>query len=204
MSTAADRDELLTELRGVAISAECAVVEPTLPGTRNGGDLLVHLRFQHRSQWQSIAAEFSDILTRPTVKHVDGAQYEGNPQPTCHHAPGAIYRTLLLRVVPDTRDDTIARFEDDVRLLPRYVPAITGWQLSRIESAIGSSDWTHVFEQEFRSLEGLTGPYLMHPVHWAYVDRWFDPECPDAIVRERVCHSFCQCDSAVLTTDICA
>ena len=35
------------------------------------------------------------------------------------------------------------------------------------------------------------GPYLMHPIHWAYVDRWFDPECPEVIVRDRVCHSFC-------------
>ncbi|MET0698047.1 MAG: Dabb family protein, partial [Mycobacterium sp.] len=39
--------------------------------------------------------------------------------------------------------------------------------------------------------DGLMGPYLMHPIHWAYVDRWFDPECPEYVVRERVCHSFC-------------
>jgi hypothetical protein len=32
---------------------------------------------------------------------------------------------------------------------------------------------------------------LMHPIHWAVVDRWFDPECPEVIVRDRVCHSFC-------------
>ena len=28
------------------------------------------------------------------------------------------------------------------------------------------------------------GAYLMHPIHWARVDRWFDPECPEVIVRE--------------------
>jgi hypothetical protein len=38
----------------------------------------------------------------------------------------------------------------------------------------------------------------MHPIHWAVVDRWFDPECPDVIVRDRVCHSFCQSAAAVL------
>jgi hypothetical protein len=43
------------------------------------------------------------------------------------------------------------------------------------------------------------GPYLMHPIHWAYVDRWFDPECPDVIVRDRVCHSFCNVDASVST-----
>ncbi len=77
--------------------------------------------------------------------------------------------------------------------MPRYVRTITSWQLSRVERAIGASPWTHVFEQEFTDVEGLMGPYLMHPIHWAYVDRWFDPECPDVIVRDRVCHSFCEC-----------
>lgn len=38
----------------------------------------------------------------------------------------------------------------------------------------------------------------MHPVHWGSVDRWFDPECPEVIVRERVCHSFCACADPVL------
>jgi hypothetical protein len=37
----------------------------------------------------------------------------------------------------------------------------------------------------------------MHPIHWAYVDRWFDPECPDFIVRDRVCHSFCAVEALV-------
>jgi Stress responsive A/B Barrel Domain len=78
------------------------------------------------------------------------------------------------------------------------VPAIRAWQLSRVDDAIGTSRWTHVFEQEFGDVDGLMGPYLMHPIHWAVVDRWFDPECPEVIIRDRVCHSFCHCDGAVL------
>ena len=76
--------------------------------------------------------------------------------------------------------------------MPRFVPAIKAWQLSRVDDAIGTSQWTHVFEQEFSDVDGLMGPYLMHPIHWAVVDRWFDPECPDVIIRDRLCHSFCQ------------
>ena len=55
-----------------------------------------------------------------------------------------------------------------------------------------------MFEQEFTDVDGLMGPYLMHPIHWAVVDRWFDPECPEVIVRDRVCHSFCALSSPVL------
>jgi hypothetical protein len=191
-------DRLLPQLQAFATCADRAVVAPTLPGVRNGGDILVHLRFADDDQWGSVASELSQLLSVPAVTHVDGAQYRGTPETSGRHAPDAVYRTLLLRVAPGSDEATVKRFEDDLRLLPRHVSAITAWQLSRVESAIGASPWTHVFEQEFRNLDGLMGPYLMHPIHWAHVDRWFDPECPEVIVRDRVCHSFCSCDTAVL------
>jgi hypothetical protein len=186
------RDRLVTSLQAFATVADHAVVAPTLPGVRNGGDILMHLRFADGGQWLSVAGDLGGMLSEPSVTHVDGAEYRGNPEAVDQSSPGTVYRTLLLRVAPHSDEATVARFEDDLRLLPRYVPAITAWQLSRVESAIGQSPWTHVFEQEFRDLDGLMGPYLMHPIHWAYVDRWFDPECPEVIVRDRVCHSFCR------------
>ena len=42
------------------------------------------------------------------------------------------------------------------------------------------------------------GAYLFHPVQWAVVDGWFDPERPQYIIRDRVCHSFCGLDGRVL------
>ena len=81
-------------------------------------------------------------------------------------------------MLPDTDADTVARFEDELSSMARYIPAIRAWQLSRVDDAIGTSQWTHVFEQEFSDVDGLMGPYLMHPIHWAVVDRWFDPNAP--------------------------
>ncbi|MBO0863594.1 MAG: Dabb family protein [Mycobacterium sp.] len=197
----AGRDRLLALLRGAAseVGAARVLVEPTLPGVRNGGDILMHLRFTDRSQWDSVARKLTDMLRDPAVGRVNGATYPGSPAVTNWSAsPGTVYRTLLLGVAPGTDDATVARFEADLRLMPRYVRTITAWQLSRVEQAIGTSVWTHVFEQQFTNVEGLMGPYLMHPIHWAYVDRWFDPECPDVIVRDRVCHSFCRTDTRFL------
>jgi Stress responsive A/B Barrel Domain len=194
------RDRLLGELGAAAAAsgAKGVLVEPTLPGVRNGGDILMHLRFSDRSEWDSIADEFTRVLRDPAIDRVNGATYTGNLTGTDWAAgPGTVYRTLLLRVAPGTDGATIARFEADLRLMPRYVRAITAWQLSRVEEAAGASAWTHVFEQLFTDVGGLMGPYLMHPIHWAYVDRWFDPECPDVVVRDRVCHSFCRCDTTV-------
>nr|WP_090273892.1 Dabb family protein [Mycolicibacterium komanii]CRL66745.1 stress responsive alpha-beta barrel domain-containing protein [Mycolicibacterium komanii] len=189
---APERDRLMSELReaSAASGAAHALVQPTLPGVRNGGDILVHLRFGDPDEWTSVATSFDALLDRPEVARVNGATYTGDAN-VARDISATVYRTLLLRVQPDTDEATVARFEDDLRLLPRYVTSIGRWQLSRVDAAVGVSPWTHVFEQEFRDLDGLTGPYLMHPIHWAYVDRWFDPECPDVIVRDRVCHSFC-------------
>lgn len=197
IADATTRDRLMETLRDAASTsgAERALVQPTLPGARNGGDILMHLRFHERDQWTSVATAFDTMLGAAAVQRVNGAIYTGSPI-TAREFPGTVYRTLLLRVQPDTDDATVARFEDDLRLLPRYVTSICTWQLSRVESAVGASPWTHVFEQEFRDVDGLMGPYLMHPIHWAYVDRWFDPECPEVIVRDRVCHSFCRADNA--------
>ncbi|MBP1821977.1 Dabb family protein [Mycobacterium sp. OAE908] len=196
-SSDASRDQLLTPLRTFASVADHAIVAPSLPGSRNGGNILMHLRFANDDQWTSVASDLEEILSKPLVMHIDGAEYRGIPQSAERPARGSVYRTLLLRVAPDADETIIAQFEDDLRLLPRYVNTIIAWQLSRVDEPLGTSAWTHVFEQEFTDVDGLMGPYLMHPIHWAVVDRWFDPECPEVIVRDRVCHSFCRIGGAV-------
>ncbi|HTZ13343.1 MAG TPA: Dabb family protein [Mycobacterium sp.] len=196
-----ERDRVLTSVRSGAnvTHAHDSLVEPTLPGSRNGGDVLVHLRFPSRREWLLAADDFAVTLQDPAITRVNGVSYQGDPTRSDHSA-GTVYRALLLRVLPDTDPDIVVRFEEELSAMARYIPAIRAWQLSRVDDAIGSSQWTHVFEQEFSDLDGLMGPYLMHPIHWAVVDRWFDPECPDVIIRDRVCHSFCHCDESILTS----
>jgi len=195
-----ERDRVLTSVRSGAkvTQAHHTLVEPTLPGSRNGGDVLVHLRFNSRRDWLSAADDFAVVLQDPAITRINGVTYPGTP--ASHAGAGTVYRALLLRVLPDTDPSTLARFEDELSSMVRYIPAIRTWQLSRVDEAIGTSQWTHVFEQEFSDLGGLMGPYLMHPIHWAVVDRWFDPECPEVIIRDRVCHSFCHCDESILTS----
>jgi Stress responsive A/B Barrel Domain len=197
----AERDRVLRSVRSGAEATHAyqRLVEPTLPGSRNGGDVLVHLKFHSRSEWLTAAIDFAIILQHPAITRINGAAYPGTPTSTGGSA-GTVYRALLLKVLPDTDADALTRFEEELSSMARYIPAITAWQLSRVDEAIGTSQWTHVFEQEFSDLSGLMGPYLMHPIHWGLVDRWFDPECPDVIIRDRVCHSFCHCDNPILTS----
>lgn len=189
------RDEVLLGLRDAALKASpsAAVIEPTLPGSRNGGNVLVHLRFPDETGWRE--SGFDDVLNDPAITRVNGATYGGT---ATRRGRGGVYRALLLRVAPEVDPQTVSAFEHELATMPQYVKPIVAWQLSRVDSAIGASAWTHVFEQEFSDVEGLMGPYLMHPIHWAVVDRWFDPETTDVIIRERVCHSFCTLSAPVL------
>ncbi|RMI27992.1 Dabb family protein [Nocardia stercoris] len=185
-------DLLRPDLRQIASQALRILVEPTLPGTRNGGDVLVRLRFAAPADWSACAARVDAAIAAAGAVHVDGVEYDcgtgGFSEP---RQPGAVYRALLLRVAPQTPPDVVAEFEADLLRMPRYISSIRAWRLSPVLRATGSSPWTHVWEQEFTDLDGLNGPYLMHPIHWAHVDRWFDPEFPGAIVGDRICHSFC-------------
>lgn len=173
------------------------LVAPTLPGSRNGGDVLVHLRFDDSEQWAAVSDDFDAALADPAITRVNGVSYHGSPTVIADRAPGTVYRTLLLRVEHGVSPATQSRFCADLEQLPGYVSTISAWQLSRPDHAVGNA-WTHVFEQEFSDADGIMGAYLMHPIHWAVVDQWFDPECPNVIVRERVCHSFCTDGGRVL------
>jgi hypothetical protein len=190
------RESIVAALREAVHDVPDALVAPTLPGVRNGGDILMHLRFTDDRHWPEVHARVDEVLSAPVITHVDSAHYRGRPVGP-DEPDGLVFRALFLRVDPTTPGDVVARFEADLAAMARYVSTITSWQLSRVETATGTSAWTHVFSQRFTDVEGLTGPYLMHPIHWAYVDRWFDPECPEFIVRDRVCHSFCTVETPV-------
>ncbi|WP_278265641.1 Dabb family protein [Nocardia sp. AG03] len=192
LAPGADENALIADLRASVGTARWALIQPTLPGVRNGGDILVHLRFADRAHWSATAARLATVLGDSAVTHVDGAEYTGGTAGFANpRTPATVHRVLLLRVAPDTPPATVRAFEADLLRMPAHIPTIRSWQLSTVHHALGSAPWTHVWEQEFTDLDGLTGPYLLHPIHWAHVDRWFDPEHPESIVRDRICHSFC-------------
>ncbi|WP_051133123.1 Dabb family protein [Nocardia paucivorans] len=187
-----------------AVGAQRPLVARTLPGVRNGGDLLAHFRFTSKADWLSGREAVHETMVCPAIDHIDSVEYpggrvgDGRTGRRRDANPSTVYRTLLLRVDDAATPAEIARFEHATLQMPHHVPAIQAWQLSRVERAAGTSRWTHVWEQEFADVEGLLGPYMNHPVHWALVDRWFDPESPDQIVKDRICHSFCAIPEPVI------
>jgi len=105
-----------------------------------------------------------------------------------------VWRTLMFRVRPQASEQHVRALERDLLRMPDYMPGILNWRLARVLSA---DTWTHVWQQEFASVNDLLGEYLMHPFHWGWVDRWFDPECPDWTV-EAISHAFCPLTTSLI------
>jgi hypothetical protein len=185
--------------------ARRVLVEPTLAGVRNGGDIVVHLQFDSAAQWNASRDVIDAALSDEVIRHVDGVNYERSENVSYRGRrstpqPARVYRTLLFRVDDNAPAAEKSRFENATLQMPVHMPAMSAWSLSHVQQAIGTSRWTHVWEQEFTNIDALLGQYMHHPVHWALVDRWFDPECPDHIVTDRVCHTFCAMSEPVIDT----
>ncbi|WP_280436327.1 Dabb family protein [Nocardia carnea] len=191
-------------IKRITAAAEAAYVRKplvarTLPGVRNGGDLLAHFRFASKSAWLAHRDTVDEAMIGSAIEHIDSVEYpDGRSGQRRDAGPSTVYRTLLLRVDDAAAPAEIARFEHATLQMPHHIPAIRAWQLSRVDRAAGTSQWTHVWEQEFTDVDGLLGPYMNHPVHWAMVDQWFDPESPNQIVKDRICHSFCAIPAPVI------
>ena len=175
----------LPELRKVPARPSADVLfQPTLPGGYNGGDYLWWLRGPDLDALEAAASPLA-------AAHVDRAIYQDGEGGGDWSRRG-IYRTLLLSFRTGAPAQSVARFERELLAMPRYIRSMRGWRLSRVLKSAGARPWSLVWEQRYDTVEGLTGTYMMHPYHWAHVDRWFDPESPDWIVDTHLCHSFCR------------
>lgn len=190
---------VIDALRGVAPAACRVHAAPTLPGVYNGGDVMAHHVFADKNDWEEARAAFDALLLQEGIRHFDRVACAA---PLVDGRTGEInrgvYRALFLAVKPGVDQARVEAFERELGQMPHYITAIRNWRLSRVEQAAGARAWTHLWEQEYESIEGLNGPYMLHPYHWARVDRWFDPECEDWIVDTLICHSFSDFDQQVI------
>ena len=196
-----DESERETVLSGVASDvlphARSALIRPTLPGGIAAGDVIARFRFDVESDWRAAQNDVERRLWTAAVEHVDSVTHTGTPRPAKSDAPPTVFRTLLVAVDPSTDPKVLRQFESETAAMADYISSIGASQLGRVHEASGSARWTHVWEQEYASLDGLTGPYMTHPYHWAHVDRWFDAERGQRIVTA-LCHSFCRIEEPIL------
>lgn len=139
---------------------------------------------------------FADVARIAGITRVDHVFYEsiggGVRQPGLSDG---IWRTLMFKVRAGSDESRVARLEQELLQMPSFMAGIRNWRLGRVTTP---NTWTHVWQQEFASVDDLRGEYLMHPFHWAWVDRFFDAEHPEWIV-EAISHAACPISSSLLT-----
>jgi hypothetical protein len=151
-----------------------------------------YLAVTHGKAWRDTAGR---ALESDPVSHVDSAAYRpGRGQVRAPGMKKGVYRPLFVAVRPVTPTAKIREFEDAMCEMAHYIPAIRNWSFSRVVASSGARGWTHVWEQDFQEVTGLQGPYMMHPHHWAFIDKFYNHECPEWIIENRLCHTFCAFD----------
>jgi hypothetical protein len=181
-----------------------AMLQPTLEGTYHGGDYIWHVQFAHEEDYRTTLRDrrwrnaVDRMLESEVISHVDSVAYHAGacaiPEPGMSNG---VYRTLFISVRAAVAEARIKQFEHEMCEMPHYIQAIRNWGFSRVTEASGARLWTHVWEQDFCRVADITGPYLMHPFHWSFIDRWYDHECPDWIVDTSLCHTFCHFEHSV-------
>lgn len=179
-------------------------IHPALEGSVNGGDLVCHLQFLDEADYRACRAgqgwdRVETLCSSGDVCRFDWAAYrQGELGIRDPAIANGVHRILLLAVRPSVPAEKISRFEAEMPTMPAYVTAIRNWGFSRVVDCGGARLWTHVWEQEFADPQALFGPYMMHPIHFAYIDRWFDTQSHDWIVDPELCSTYCALETSVL------
>ena len=201
-------DRLVESVRAADGEIDVLAVDAarTTPKSHRAGDVMLLGAFADaEAAARTRAHPYVESVVRPLVEacaaHVETVRYPQGPatlqQPDL---TDGIQRTLLLHVNRETDPALVERFERDLADMPRYIDSIRNSALSRVEAMTDSlgPEYTHVWEQEFFDLDGLTGPYMMHGYHWSLVDAWFDAQAGHPIVDPRLIHASCGLRTSLL------
>jgi hypothetical protein len=71
--------------------------------------------------------------------------------------------------------------------------------LSAVATVEGPKIFTHVWEQEFDSIDGFTGEYMQHPLHWGLIDSYFDAEYPHYVADPYLVQVVGEIDGPIIT-----
>ncbi len=199
-----ERGSVITALQATApqLPGVCSCwVAPVSPvAVINAGHVVWRMTFA--SERAALAATLDPLWRERIAPLLDAAQLSGvgyhiTRSQVCVAGPG-IWRALVFRVMPQALPTTVQALESGLLLLPKYIDAIRSWALSPVSLVEGPKMFTHVWEQEFDALDGLTGPYMTHPIHWGYADAFFDAESPQYIVDPQLTQVVGTIDSNIM------
>ena len=166
----------------------------------NAGHVVWRITFA--SEREAIAAALSPAWRDTVLALLDGTQVTHVGYRTGRSsvvpAGSGIWRALVFRVMPHGFPEGAKVLEQSLLMMPAHMTSIRSWALSPVALCEGPKAFTHVWEQEFDRLDGLTGEYMTHPIHWGHVDAFFDAECPEYIVDPQLIQVVGRIDRSIM------
>lgn len=199
-----ERDTLIERLRQGAGQLPDVLgnwIAPVYPSaTINAGHVI--WRMIHASEAAARAATLhpsweAEIVPAMAGTELTAAGYRLTQKHVRPAGPG-VWRALLFSVFPHSDPAKVRELEECTLLLPKYVPEIRNWGLNRTAWSEGRKPIEFVWEQEYDSVDGLTGPYMQTPIHWGIVDAYFDADCPEYIVDPHLIQVVGAIDSPIM------
>jgi hypothetical protein len=199
---------LIDAVRGAADELDVVMTDAgyTTPNSVGAGDVMLLGAFRDQDSYERARRDpYVEKVVQPVLeecaRHIEVVRYAQGPVAVREpQITDCIQRTLLVRIAPSVDPGLVRQFEAEVAAMPRYIDAIRNSSASHVDAVEGARgpEWTHVWEQEFATLDGLTGPYMMHSYHWAFVDTWFDLQSPRQIVDPTLIHAACDLRRSIL------
>ena len=199
-----ERDALIERLSSAAAQLPGVLgnwIAPVYPTARiNAGHVI--WRMVHASEAAAHAATLHPAWSEQIAPAMAGTQltaagYRLSQKHVRPAGPG-IWRALLFSCFPHSDPALVRELEERTLLLPKYVPEIRSWGLNRTAWSEGRKPIEFVWEQEYDSVDGLTGPYMQTPIHWGMVDAYFDADCPEYIVDPHLIQVVGAIDSTIM------
>lgn len=171
----------------------------------NAGNLVCKLGFEDRAEydaakkdegWASLQAVLDD---RAVVENVDFGAYDagiagiGSPDAT-----DCVHRVLMFAEQDRAKPEDVEALTQLCTQFHVYVPGMLNWRVADIVESSGKKEWKHIWEQDFDSVDTFTGTYMFTPFHPAYLDTYFDTECPNYVADPELCTMTCDEEVAFL------
>jgi hypothetical protein len=207
----AERAALISRIESIPLELEILTLHVSAPTrqSRGAGDLMVLAAFADTDSAQTArhhryVTSVINPLLASSCHSIEVVRYRQGPvQLRQPGLAGGIQRTLAVSVERSVATDTLTLFENQLAAMAHFIEEIRNCSLSKVDEVEGGRGprWDYVWEQEYDSIDDLTGPYMNHPYHWAVIDPWFDPQSPTHILNETYLHSVCNLRSSILTLE---
>lgn len=178
---------------------------PVMAGAYNGGHTVWRTEFADEAAYRrAIASPFwaqhvaPFLIDATRVRRDEFAAYPSGRKggTTCNEG---VYRCGFVCANINATAGRLSNFVSDLQLIATKVPVIQRWHVGVAIDGGGTRPWNIVMEQEYIRLQDVKGPYMMHPVHWSFIESWFDPEYPQAIADQYLTHTYCHFTSPIIS-----